>query len=690
MHDQIQFMGRRIVSKESHKDPAKRSRLWSHHVILKVFEKGMGTQMAEGILLPFEVCNLSFEDFAKMPNLRFLKVSDRCDNLNGDFSHLPSQLRWFRWQCCPLKILSTNFYHEELVHLDLSSSNINLAWNDTPQNKNKLFQKLKVLILSYCWDLCVSSNLFSWFPCLKRLDLSCCNSLLELPYNICQMASLQILIFNNCESFNKLPMSIGALKHLVKFLICGTNIEELPDGVGQLEKLKELDVSHCCKLVRLPTSMGRMRSLLYLNLDYTMIAKLPNDFSKLISSLEVLKMGMEELDNQTDYKRLQPLLINMSGFPSQLQVLYLEGYMNLESIPKLPSSLTHLEVKKCNSLQIISDLSHLESLKELLLYDCRSLVRLSDLSNLKSLRKLSICNCENLEEIHGLEGTQSLQQLKAPGCHKLTETTRKILGQGRLIDNVGQSVQGSNSIAADDHHIYQALPILCVVFALTSGKMWEQPKFVAGELLTITLWVNAYIRWGVKRTFCRYSIRIEDIKFTKRDIIYIHHFKGFDWFGFPLGCNDAIEELSVDIDFIFRHSNSGYYCSDQMGAHVKLWKVLFENKDSEQQMPNQESSAMLVADFFRWSDAVDDEVGIINDGLKQQMPRVSGFFRWVNVVDDVLTSNDGSIRQTQDFPILRIQCSHPSMKKAMLRAGKRALHEKDLDEAGPSKLKRQY
>ncbi|XP_042474961.1 disease resistance protein RPV1-like [Macadamia integrifolia] len=379
MHDQLQFMGRRIISKDSHGDPAKRSRLWSHDEILKVLQHGTGMQIVEGILFSSDMCidDLSFEDFAKMPNLRFIDGLSGGKIFNGDFPHLLSRLRWFRWRRFPLKILPINFYHEELVHLDLSSSVISVAWSDKPQNKNKRFQKLKVLILSSCLDLSGSIDFFSWFPCLQRLDLSNCMSLVELPDSICEITSLKSLILNNCESINKLPMSIGNLKHLVELSVSETKIEELPDGVGHLQKLEKLDVSCCRKLVRLPTSMGRMGSLLHFNLEYTMIEKLPDDFSKLLS-LEVLRMGMVELDDQIDYKRLQPLLISMSAF-SRLQELYLKGYMNLESLPELPPTLIRLKVEKCISLQIISDLSHLEMLEKLSLYDAKSLVRLPDL-----------------------------------------------------------------------------------------------------------------------------------------------------------------------------------------------------------------------------------------------------------------------------------------------------------------------
>ncbi|XP_043687809.1 disease resistance protein RPV1-like [Telopea speciosissima] len=416
MHDQLRYMGMRNVLKESAMNPTKLTRIWFPDEIANIFKKDTGTQMVEGIILDEHVKDRIFhgEEFVKMPNLRFLYLSqfDRID----DFSHLPSKLRWFCWHGCPSTILQANFCHEELVHLDLSQSKIKLAWNDIPQINNKVFQQLTVLILSSCWDLSVSPNFFSWFPCLRRLDLTSCVYLLELSDSICQMASLKSLILDNCKSFNKLPTSIGELTHLKTLSIRRTKIEELPDGVGQLENTKELNASNCHKLVRLPTSMGRMKSLLHLDLEDTMILELPNDFSN-ISSLEVLRMGTDVMAYN---RRHLPLpLNNMTGFPSQLQELCLAGYINLESLSGLPSSLALLKVEYCISLPVISDLSQLKWLKNLILHECGKLERLPNLSKLKILLKLHICYCENLEEIHGLEETESLEELNVMYCPKL-------------------------------------------------------------------------------------------------------------------------------------------------------------------------------------------------------------------------------------------------------------------------------
>ncbi|XP_042520199.1 disease resistance protein RUN1-like isoform X2 [Macadamia integrifolia] len=306
MHDQLSYMGRSIVSKDSYGDPTKRTRLWSHDEILEVFQKGTR------------------------------------------------------------------------------------------------FQKLKVLILDHCFRLSCSPH-FSWFPCLQRLELTYCSSLLELPYSICQMASLKSLILNYCQSLNKLPMSIGDLKQLVMLSMCGTIIEELPDGVGQLEKLEDLDVSGCLKLVKLPASMGRMRSLLHFYLPNTMIVNLPDDFSELPCSLTHLDASHSEWLKVLSFYDCKFTLWVRSSDLSNLK------------------RLRELDICYCVNLEEIHGLEVVECLEVLKSFGCYKLRELRELSNLKKLRELNISRCDNLEEIHSLEGAKCLEVLRAVGCNKLRE-----------------------------------------------------------------------------------------------------------------------------------------------------------------------------------------------------------------------------------------------------------------------------
>ncbi|XP_042521301.1 disease resistance protein RUN1-like [Macadamia integrifolia] len=238
-------------------------------------------------------------------------------------------------------------------------------------------------------------------------------------------ADKAITIWEACELRPRLAIKELILKHLLKIDDGKLMMHDQLQFMGMTIVSKDTNggpAKHTRLWSHFAKSIGNLKQLVELSVSGTKINELPDGI---------------------DYKRLQPLLISMSSF-AQLQELYLQSYMNLESLPKLPSTLTRLEVKKCISLQIISDLSHVEMLKELLVYDCESLVKVPDLSklkrlvelnvegcpkltellnlsNLKKLRKLEIFNCENLEKIHGLEGTESLEVLILSCCHELTE-----------------------------------------------------------------------------------------------------------------------------------------------------------------------------------------------------------------------------------------------------------------------------
>ncbi|KAJ4976632.1 hypothetical protein NE237_001738 [Protea cynaroides] len=164
MHDQLRYMGRTIVLKDSNKDPTKRSRLWSEDEIWKVLKENSEIQMVEGILLNggFEYeaqVDLSCEDFQRMPNLRFLQLHN-FDNLNGNFVHFPSKLRWFHWQQFDSKVIPSMFYHRELVHLDLSFNCCKRLWHDLPQNENEV-QYLSILFFFWFFFSVLLSKLNS-------------------------------------------------------------------------------------------------------------------------------------------------------------------------------------------------------------------------------------------------------------------------------------------------------------------------------------------------------------------------------------------------------------------------------------------------------------------------------------------------------------------------------------------------
>ncbi|XP_042500415.1 disease resistance protein RPV1-like [Macadamia integrifolia] len=475
---------------------------------------------------------------------------------------------------------------------------------------------------------------------LLKLDLSR-TKIEELPDSICRLSSLQCLSLHLCTSFKKLPKSIGDLKSLVEFDLDMTKIEELPKSICGLSSLKRLILHWCSSFKELPESIGDLKSLVELDLDSTKIEELPNSISRLSSlerlslnrceSLKKLPNGFELLEKlqvlsvmnchnlirlpisggsmrclsitdligtttllSTNDFLMLPSLVELkignklesslppwiSGLP-QLQKLVLQGYTRLESVPNLPSTLTSLYVMDCISLQ-----------------------KLPDLSNLKKLRTLHLRNCKKLEEIQNLGGVEALEELYIDDCNTITDTPRKIHGQGALLVD---GLSRSDSLNVSDG-IHNGL-ILCLVFAFTINKETEQEmKVQEGDPAKIWVLLEASIRQKHRRTGCYINVHMPiegvDQFTTTQDTIYIHHFKGFDLFGFPLEGVDAIEKISLTFAY-FRPKN----CWDSINCEVKLCKLLLGSTESfnEHQMPNQESSAKLVAVFFNWSHNEDGE-----------------------------------------------------------------------------------
>ncbi|XP_042478071.1 disease resistance protein RUN1-like [Macadamia integrifolia] len=546
MHDQIRDMGRRIANNRSPTELCNYSRIWSGDNIMKVLNGDKRNKM-DGDLPRNLNLNYDTKIFQKMPNLRLLRVDDA--TLEGNFQCLPPTLRWLGWCYCPLEKLPSNFYHEEIVMLDLSHGCFKLAWSDWLENK--LFQRLKVLKLSYCQNMSESLD-FSGFPQLEKLylnncrslfnlheslgqlqqlvylNLAFCPSLKKLPDTICRLSSLQKLILSHCSSLRELPESIGDLKEsLVELFLDYTGIEALPDSFGLLKKLDVLDLSQCFELLDLSRSFENMTSLRFIHLSggRAKLRNIPNLPSTLVELrlCEFVEAYSSAVDNMYNLKRLELLCLKtLCGKEEQ----FIRGVVRTSYIEfrKLGFGMRELSFGVVNHICVhYRWLTHSQVQSSPFLVEGECLR-----ANNEGLRQIWI----------------GLQDQRDEGLFRKyviddddDDDDDDEICRRRLVMHVSMRVSGFDPIFA------------------------RQVKGALRVKTTLEFKARIHGHKDQKISYCESSrLRFEDVEFINRDIHgvpkfrrfdylnieCVHRFKGFDWFGFQLEGGDTIEILEVD------------------------------------------------------------------------------------------------------------------------------------------------
>ncbi|PRQ34068.1 putative TIR domain, winged helix-turn-helix DNA-binding domain-containing protein [Rosa chinensis] len=280
MHGLVQEMARRIVREES-EEPGLRSRLCNRDDIFDVFTRNTGTDAIRGIRLclpSLEEAGSSWniESFSRMPKLMFLEF----DNLiiGSDPKFLPNSLRILIWNWYPSESLPASFRPNSLGELKMQRSNLVRLWDERQDLPN-----LK------CMDLSESKNLketpdFTGIPNLEELNLTNCDSLVEVHPSIAVNKKLKRLILEQCKNVNSLPSKIEmdslevlnlaycskvkipefgeGMKNLSILLAPGTATEELTSSIEHLVGLTRLNISDSKSLQSLPgTAIFKLKSL---------------------------------------------------------------------------------------------------------------------------------------------------------------------------------------------------------------------------------------------------------------------------------------------------------------------------------------------------------------------------------------------------------------------------------------------
>ncbi|XP_043687870.1 disease resistance protein RUN1-like [Telopea speciosissima] len=370
----------------------------------------------------------------------------------------------------------------------------------------------------------LDSKHFEMMSNLRFLDISSANFMGNLAQ---RFQNLKVLDLSECRYLSKSP-DFSWFPYLEQLDLGNCDsLDKLDESIGQLSQLKNLILKNCWQIKELPMSIGDLKFLVELQLSASGIKKLP-DHVGLLEKLEVL--------DAKDCHELVKLPRSM-GRMRCLRIINLRG-TGVAAFPDDFSILSNLVELKISPRPTTSHIS----------------TRVMQLSQSKDFFNIP------RELAYLPELPSSLVELHCEECSCL----------GTLLPN--RLPRTRYSFTTDDR-IYNRESILCIVLELFSET-------------TLYLHISASIYQKGKTTRCFHTLRIEDVEVSAdRDIIYIHHFKGFDWFGIPLQGKDGIEILDISTH----------------GAIVKYWEILFKNKEH--------SSAMMVAEFFNWS-YVNDNNGV--------------------------------------------------------------------------------
>ena len=217
--------------------------------------------------------------------------------------------------------------------------------------------------------------------CLSVLDVSFSN-LHNVPIDISQLQSLQLLRMDGCKELEALPPTIGQLTDLtiLSLRLC-TSLKLLPPNLGDLEELRYMHLSGC-GLASLPQSLGGLQNLQRLDLSFCQqLEQLPQALC-FLSQLTCLSVaGCEQLMSFPD----------ALGCLCSLMTFIAAGCSRIAALPESwPQCLEVLDLQGCQNLVAIpKGVLGLSSLKSLYLHGCTSLDELPS-SGLPSLRVLGL------------------------------------------------------------------------------------------------------------------------------------------------------------------------------------------------------------------------------------------------------------------------------------------------------------
>ncbi|MED6212164.1 hypothetical protein PIB30_080549 [Stylosanthes scabra] len=408
MHDLIQEMGHKIVCEESPKNPGKRSRVWHPDEICEILKNDMGSATIETIYLDMtrraEIC-ISSNALKKMPKLRLLAF-DTGDMDYGrkrvDYTlslptnlELPNNLKYIKWDGCPLKSLSITSWPSKLVELSMPYSDVEKLWDGTQD-----FPSLELIYLTGSKQLIECPDL-SGAPNLRQVWVNGCDKLVHLHPSILSLPKLEGLCVFGCKE--------------LKSLSCTTCSPSLRDVVAY----------GCPNLSEFSIPMAKDHSHINLHLRSTALKQLPPEILH-FKNLDNFSFPISDLLMDLPEKYTNQIMLSDPNNPE------CDSVATLRRI--LPSPMFHylreLKFDGCQSLTELPDnISLLSLLSFLALHNTNVMIFPETIKTLSRLRRVTICHCERLQALPALP--PSVHSLKLWDCKSLRKVSSSTEQQKR-------------------------------------------------------------------------------------------------------------------------------------------------------------------------------------------------------------------------------------------------------------------
>ncbi|KAF8035675.1 hypothetical protein BT93_C1646 [Corymbia citriodora subsp. variegata] len=303
---------------------------------------------------------------------------------------------------------------------------------------------------------------------LEELDVSR-SGIVKLPDSIGNLKKLWLMHLDFTR-VTKFPPTIGQVVMLKEIFAkkCWDLTEENLEEIENLSHLRILDLSYT-RIRKLPEVIGRLSHLQTLKLgsiNLQQVKALPSsltslevqaiEFSFLPNLSSLVNLNYLELYRLSDFLKKEPYSTwgnnpldmqevwgkeqRINPLPCRLSTLNLKGISPIPNfsdlkwltvlrisefpLPGLPvfeglRQLTELKISRCEELEQIPDLSHLENLRHFVLNSLKRLVKIPSLLGLKSLQHLRLSRCPLIEELPNLSKLDELQHLEVESCPML-------------------------------------------------------------------------------------------------------------------------------------------------------------------------------------------------------------------------------------------------------------------------------